>query len=112
MRLKEHRRIVEEAVNAEREECARIAEYVSEKEADYEATGSCQSIADKIRARGAPIAGYIRPETAEKNPELLKRGYRIAGQGLSADGQRIIGNGRGSEHPVLARIRGSETLIP
>ncbi len=102
MRLKDHRRLLEAAVLAEREECARIAdEWLAEavRSDGPEGAANAFGIAKSIRARTAPIKGYIRPETAENHPEKLQQGYRIAGQGLSADGERIIGNGRGSEHP-------------
>jgi hypothetical protein len=95
MRAAVVRQLVIEAVLEERERCAKICDdrYGAPEYDEW----TCEHLASEIRSIPAPQVRFIRPETAEKNPELLNQGYRVAGQGLSADGQRIIGNGKGSE---------------
>lgn len=108
MRAAQVKQLIIDAVLQERERCAKIAEEVGAYDnfPRNDKVYACDVIVRKIRGVSAPSVRFIRPETAEKHPELLAKGAMVAGQGLSADGERIIGNGRGSEriHAPLGDI--------
>ena len=92
MRIKQVRELITDAVLAERERCARIAEsaaVMTDIEGAYKAS---MSIAREIRSANPPTIKVIRPETAIKL-DALPPGTIVAGQGLD-ENDNIIGNGR------------------
>ena len=96
MRIKQVRELITDAVLAERERCARIAENLRvltrENFRGVEFRDACDIIADTIRSANPPSIRVIRPETAVKLSELPP-GTIVAGQGLDDQGN-IIGNGK------------------
>lgn len=92
MKIKEITPILERALMAERERCAKIAESVAlnspstwnHDAGDYR-EGGCLEIAAAIRALPPPSIKVIRPETAVLHPEKVTSETLIAGQALVDD---------------------------
>lgn len=94
MRIGEVKKLITDAVLAERERCAKVAlTYGTNMNATYFCIG--REISDMILAARPPSIRVIRPETALKNPEALKPGTIVAGQTLDED-DNIVGRGPGA----------------
>ena len=92
MRIKQVRELITDAVLAERERCARIAENNGLNCTDSFIVEALVLVAQTIRSANPPTIKVIRPETAIKL-DALPPGTIVAGQGLD-ENDNIIGNGR------------------
>ncbi len=80
MRIKKVRELITDAILAERERCAKIADReADDPHASNPAAACAEAIAAEIRSANPPVIRVIRPETAEKQPELVTHETIIAG---------------------------------
>ena len=74
MRIKEFRVLVTNAILAERDRCASIAD-----------KHKARTVADEIRAARPPQIRVVRPETVAKDPSVLTPETLVAGEALIGD---------------------------
>lgn len=78
MRIKQVRELITDAVLAERERCAKIAD-ANDTECGDLGDKVASLIAAEIRSARPPIIKVIRPETAAAHPERVDRDTIVAG---------------------------------
>jgi hypothetical protein len=74
VRIKEFRQRITDAILAERDRCARIAD-----------KHGSRIVADEIRAARPPQIRVVRPETVAKDPSILTPETLVAGEALIGD---------------------------
>lgn len=86
MKLKEIKPIIESAIAAEREKCARIVEEVRDAHSQMDDEWyCCDHIVGLIRSLPPPSVRVMRPETAVLHPEKITSETLVAGQALVDD---------------------------